>query len=110
MEDRRRAVRFRAHAATSVGFASTGHSFTAPLIDFSPFGLSVKASHEVKTGTVFRLIVRMGADYFRAAAVSRTQIPDRFAVEFLSMTPTDREIMRRTYQRLQMASRNPQGG
>jgi len=78
--------------------------FTAPLLDFSPFGLSVKTSREVKTGAIFRLGIRVGADYFRAAAIVRATIPDGFAVEFLSMTTIDREVMRRLYPRPKMAA------
>jgi hypothetical protein len=79
--------------------------FSAPLLDFSPFGLSVKTSREVTTGTIFRLAIQLGADYFRAAAIVRAQIPGGFAVEFLSMTAMDRELMRRLYLRLQIAAR-----
>ncbi len=49
--------------------------------------------------------IQVGADYFRAAAVVRAKFPDGFAVEFLSMTAIDREMMRRLYLRLQMAAR-----
>jgi hypothetical protein len=78
--------------------------FTAPLLDFSPFGLSVRTSREVATGAIFRLGIRVGGDYFRAAAIVRARIPDGFAVEFLSMTTIDREVMRRLYLRLKMAA------
>jgi hypothetical protein len=83
----------------------TDVKFTAPLLEFSPFGLSVKTSRQVSTGTIFRLGVQVGAEYFRAAAIVRANIPGGFAVEFLSMTPVDREMMRRLYLRLQMAAR-----
>ncbi len=101
----RRAVRVRAIAATQVGFVGTNVKFTAPLCELSPFGLSVKSSRDFATGTIFRLGVQVGADCFRAAAVVRAKIPDGFAVEFLSMTPIDQEMMRRLYLRLQIAAR-----
>lgn len=101
----RRATRFRTKGTTQVGFVGTGVKFSAPLLDFSPFGLSVKTSREVTTGTIFRLAIQLGADYFRAAAIVRAQIPGGFAVEFLSMTAMDRELMRRLYLRLQIAAR-----
>jgi len=101
----RRAKRFRTIAPTEVGFAGTDVKFSAPLLDFSPFGLSVKTSQEVKVGTVFRLGVKIGSDYFRAAGVVRAKIPEGFAVEFLAMTSTDRALMRRLYLRLEMAAR-----
>jgi len=101
----RRATRVRANAIAPVGFVGTDVKFTAPLLDFSPFGLSVKTSHEVTNGTIFRLGIKVGTDYFRAAAVVRAKIPDGLAVEFLSMTAADREMMRRIYLRLQMAAR-----
>ncbi len=101
----RRATRVRVKAAAQVGFVGTDVKFTAPLLDFSPFGLSVKTSREVTTGTIFRLGIQVGDDYFRAAAVVRAKIPDGLAVEFLSMTAPDREMMRRLYLRLQMAAR-----
>ncbi len=88
-----------------MGFVGTDVKFTAPLVDFSPFGLSVKTAHEVTTGTILRLGIKVGADYFRAAAAVRTKIPGGFAVEFLSMTAIDREMMRRLYLRLQIAAR-----
>jgi len=101
----RRATRFRTNGATQVGFVGTGEKFTASLLDFSPFGLSVTTSREVATGTIFRLGIQLGADYFRAAAIVRARIPGGFAVEFLSMTAMDRELMRRLYLRLQIAAR-----
>jgi hypothetical protein len=88
-----------------VSFVGPNVKFTAPLLDFSPFGLSVKTSREVTLGTIFRLGIQVGADYFRAAAVVRATIPGGFAVEFLSMTPIDREMMRRVYLRQQIAAR-----
>lgn len=57
-------------------------------------------------GAVFRLGIQVGADYFRAAAIVRAKTPGGFAAEFLSMTAIDREMMRRLYLRLQMASRD----
>jgi len=101
----RRATRFRTKVAIQVGFAGTGVKFSASLLDFSPFGLSVKTSHEVTTGTIFRLGIQLGTDYFRAAAIVRDQFPGGFAVEFLNMTAMDRELMRRLYLRLQIAAR-----
>jgi hypothetical protein len=86
---------------TDVGFVGTDAKFTASLIDFSPFGLAVKSSREVKMGAIFRTGMRIGADYFRAAAIVRRKTASMFAVEFLSMTPIDRESMRRLYLRLQ---------
>jgi hypothetical protein len=88
-----------------VGFIGTDMKFTAPLLEFSPFGLSVKTAEEVVTGKIFRLGVKVGADYFRAAGIVRAKFPGGFAVEFLSMTPIDRELMNRLYLRLQMAAR-----
>jgi hypothetical protein len=92
-------------AATQVGFVGTDMKFTAPLLEFSPFGLSVKTSREVATGMIFRVGIQVDADYFRAAAIVRAKFPDGFAVEFLSMTPIDREVMRRLYLRLKMTAR-----
>lgn len=106
----RRAARVRAQAAVDVGFVSASDKFTAPLLDFSPFGLSVRTSREVKTGTIFKLGVISGADCFRAAAIVRALIPSGFAVEFLSMNSTDRELMRRQYARMQMAARDAKTG
>ena len=88
-----------------MGFIGTNVRFTAPLLEFSPFGLSVKTAREVATGTIFRLGIQVDADFFRAAAIVRAKIPEGFAVEFLSMTPIDRELMQRLYLRLQIASR-----
>ncbi len=101
----RRATRVRSKAGLQVDFGRTDVKFTAPLLDFSPFGLSVVCLREVSTGTIFRLGIRAGSDYFRAAAIVRTTIPGGFGVEFLSMTAVDREMMRRLYLRLQIASR-----
>jgi hypothetical protein len=84
--------------------------FTAPLREFTPFGLSVTSQREFKVGTIFRLGIKMDADYFRAAAIVRAQFPGGFAVEFLSMTAMDRELLRRLYQRVQMAAREPGAG
>jgi len=89
-----------------VDFGRTDVKFTAPLLDFSPFGLSVVTLRMVPTGTIFRLGIRFGSDYFRAAAIVRANIPGGFAVEFLSMTSVDREMMRRLYLRLQIAARD----
>ncbi|MGD0226330.1 MAG: PilZ domain-containing protein [Terriglobia bacterium] len=102
----RRATRVRPPTATQVGFVGTDSKFTARLVDFSPFGLSVKTSREVPIGSIFRLAIQVGADYFRAAAAVRAKIPGGFAAEFLSMTAIDREMMRRLYLRLQIASRD----
>ena len=102
----RRADRVRASAVTQVGFVATDHKFTAPLHDFSPFGLSVTTSQEVKHGTIFRLGIQIGDQYFHAAAIARAQFPGGFAVEFLSMSPLDREMVRRLYLRLKMAARD----
>jgi hypothetical protein len=106
----RRAARVQSKAILDVGFVGTDERFTAPLVDFSPFGFSVKTTRKVKVGSVFRLGIQIGADYFRAAAVVRSQLPEGFAVEFLSMSLVDRELLRRSYQRLQMAARNAQAG
>jgi hypothetical protein len=106
----RRAPRVQAQTTLGVGFVGAGASFAAPLVDFSPFGLSVKATREVKVGTVFRLGIRIGSEYFRAAAVVRSRFPDGFAVEFVSMGLVDRELLRRSYQRLQMAARDARAG
>lgn len=102
----RRAVRLRPQAATQVGFVGTEAKFTGRLLDFSPFGLSVNSSREVAMGSVFRLGIQVGADYFRAAAIVRAIIPGGFAAEFVSMTAIDREMMRRLYLRLQIAARD----
>jgi hypothetical protein len=102
----RRATRVRAKAATHVGFIGTDAKFTAPLLELSPFGLSVQTSREVTIGTIFRVGIKVGADYFRAAAIVRARFPGGFALEFLSMTAIDREMMRRLYLRLQMAARD----
>jgi len=93
-----------------VGFVGTDERFAAPLADFSPFGLSVRTTRKVKIGTVFRLGIKIGTEYFRAAAVVRSQFPDGFAVEFLSMNNADRELLHRSYQRLQMAARTAKAG
>jgi hypothetical protein len=106
----RRAARVHAETTLGVGFVGAGEGFAAPLVDFSPFGLSVKTTREVKVGTVFRLGIKIGAEYFRAGAVVRSQFPDGFAVEFLSMNSADRELLRRSYQRLQMATRTARSG
>ena len=106
----RRATRVRAKAVINVGFVGANDSFTAPLIDLSPFGLSVKSGREIKTGAIFKVGVKSGNDYFRAAAVVRALIPGGFAVEFLSMNPVDREVMRRHYARMQMAAREASTG
>jgi hypothetical protein len=102
----RRAVRVRPDVPTEVAFVGTDERFGAPLVAFSPFGLSVQTSRAVNKGTIYRLGIRVGADYFRAAAAVRARIPGGFAVEFLSMTPPDRETLRRLYLRLQLAARN----
>ena len=101
----RRATRVRTKAATQVGFVGANVKFTAPLLDFSPFGLSVKTPREFAIGTIFRLGVQVNTDYFRAAAIVRAKIPGGLAVEFLAMTPLDRQMMRRLYLCLQMAAR-----
>jgi hypothetical protein len=88
-----------------VALDGTSAKFTATLLEISPFGLSVKSSHEVEMGAIFKLVIEVGADYFRAASVVRAKIPGGFAMEFLSMTPIDRQVMRRLYLRLQMAAR-----
>jgi hypothetical protein len=88
-----------------VGFVGTDGKFTAPLSEFSPFGLAVKTSHEVTPGKILKLGIQVGADYFRAAAIVRAVFSGGFGVEFLSMSPMDRELMRRLYLRLQMAAR-----
>jgi hypothetical protein len=106
----RRAARVQPETTLGVGFAGAGGSFTAPLVNFSPFGLSVKTTHEVKVGTVLRLGIKLGAEYFRAAVVVRSQLPDGFGVEFLSMGSADRELLRRSYQRLQMAACTAKSG
>jgi len=103
---RRRATRVRANVSTPVGFIGSAEQFIAPLIDFSPFGLAVKTAREVKTGTIFRTGIQVGTGYFRAAAIVRRQETGMFAVEFLSMTPMDREMMHRLYLRLQMTGRD----
>jgi hypothetical protein len=106
----RRADRVRAKTALQVGFVGTEDRFTAPLREFTPYGLSVTTKREVRIGTIFRLGIKMDADYFRAAAVVRAQLPGGFAVEFLSMNAMDRELMRRLYLRVQMAGREPAAG
>jgi hypothetical protein len=88
-----------------VGFVGTDDRFTAILREFTPYGLSVTTQHECKVGTIFRLGIKMDLDYFRAAAIVRARLPDGFAVEFLSMTAMDRDLMRRLYLRVQMAAR-----
>ena len=106
----RRAARVQAPTILDVGFLGAGEAFVAPLVNFSPFGLSVKTTRAVKVGTVFRLGFKTGSDYFRAAVVVRSQFPAGFAVEFVSMSGMDRELLRRSYQRFQMAARNASAG
>lgn len=101
----RRATRLRPSGETQVALVGTTSKFTAPLLEISPFGLSVKSSHEVEMGAVFKLVIAVGADYFRAASVVRAKIPGGFAMEFLSMTAIDRQVMRRLYLRMQIAAR-----
>ena len=93
-------------SASHVGFVGTDLKFTAPLLDFSPFGLSVTTSQDVTPGMIFRLGIKVDADFFRAAGIVRAKIPGGFAVEFLSMTPMDRELMHRLYLRLKMSARD----
>ena len=106
----RRANRVRAKTAIHVGCVGTDDSFTAPLREFTPFGLSVTTRREFKVGTILRLGIKMDADYFRAAAVVRSQFPGGFAVEFLSMNAMDRGLLRRLYLRVQMAARQAGAG
>jgi hypothetical protein len=101
----RRATRLRPSGETQVALVGTSSKFTAPLLEISPFGLSVKSSREVEMGAIFKLVIAVGADYFRAASIVRAKIPGGFAMEFLSMTAIDRQVMRRLYLRLQMAAR-----
>jgi len=101
----RRATRLRPTEGTQVALSGTSSKFTGSLLEISPYGLSIKSSQEAKIGTIFRLVIAVGADYFRAAAIVRTNIPGGFAMEFLSMTAIDRQVMRRLYLRLQMAAR-----
>jgi len=56
-------------------------------------------------GAIFKLVIAVGADYFRAASIVRAKIPGGFAMEFLSMTAVDRQVMRRLYLRMQIAAR-----
>jgi len=107
---RRRAERLRAQTAMQVGFVGTDDRFTAPLNEFTPFGLSVTTQRQVRLGAVYRLGIKLDADYFRAAAVVRAQRPGGFAVEFLSMTTMDRELLHRLYLRVQVAARKPGAG
>ena len=95
---------------SQVGFVGVDQKFTAPMLDFSPFGLAVTTPREVKNGTIFRLGAKVGVDYFRASAITRRQFPGGFAVEFLSMNAIDREMMRRLYLRLQIAAREANAG
>jgi len=104
--EKRRATRVPANATAQVSFVGTDAKFTAPLLNFSPFGLAVQTSREVTAGTIFRLGIQVGSDYFRAAAIARRTHPGVLAVEFLSMTAMDREMMRRLYLRLQIAARS----
>jgi len=97
----RRAERVRFQTAMPVGFVGGNEHFVASLSEFSPFGLSVKTPQSVTPGAVVRLGIKVDADYFRAAAVVRARFSDGFAVEFLSMTSMDRELLRRIYLRLQ---------
>ncbi len=90
----------------SVGFVGPDDRFTASVIEFSPFGLSAKSARTVKTGTIYRLGLKIDADYFRAAAIVRSQFDGGFAVEFLSMTNQDRQLIQRLYQRVQFTSRD----
>ncbi len=106
----RRATRVRAKSVIDVGFVGTDDKFIAPLIDLSPFGLSVKTTREVKMGTIFKVGVRSGNDCFRAAAIVRALIPGGFAVEFLSMNPIDRDLMRRSYARMKMGFGDTKSG
>ena len=101
----RRATRLRPPAETQVAFIGTSTKFTAPLLEISPYGLSVKSSREVGIGTIFKLVIAVGSEYFRAAAIVRTNIPSGFAMEFLSMTAMDRQVMRRLYLKLEIAAR-----
>lgn len=101
----RRAARLRPPAETQVAFIGTSSKFTAPLLEISPYGLSVKSTREVEIGTIFKLVISVGSEYFRAAAIVRTAIPGGFAMEFLSMTAIDRQVMRRLYLKLQIAAR-----
>ena len=55
---------------------------------------------------IFKVGIQVGTDYFRASAICRAQFPGGFAVEFLSMSPLDREMVRRLYLRLKMAARD----
>ena len=101
----RRATRLRPPADTQVALVGPSSKFTASLIEISPYGLSVKSSREVEIGTIFKLVIAVGADYLRAAAIVRTTIPGGFAMEFLSMTAIDRQVMRRLYLKLEIAAR-----
>ena len=101
----RRATRVRAKTLVKVGLIGGNMTFAAPLHDISPFGLSVKTSREVPIGTIFRLGIKVGADYFRAAAVVRAKFPGGLGLEFIAMAPVDHQTVRRLYLRLQMAAR-----
>jgi hypothetical protein len=88
-----------------VALSGTSSKFTGSLLEISPFGLSVKSPQKVEVGTILRLAIAVGGDYFRAAAIVRATLPHGFAMEFLSMTTIDRQTMRRLYLRLEMAAR-----
>ncbi len=101
----RRATRLRPPSETPVALSGTSSKFTGSLLEISPFGLSVKSPQKVEVGTILRLAIAVGGDYFRAAAIVRSTLPYGFAMEFLSMTTIDRQTMRRLYLRLEMAAR-----
>ena len=97
MSTQRRAERVRFQNPVQAGFMAGDERFSGSLGDFSPFGLAVKTSHDVAPGAVYRLGIKVDTEYFRAAAIVRAKSCDGFGAEFLSMSPGDRELLRRMY-------------
>ena len=97
MAIQRRAERVRFQNPVQAGFIAGEERFAGSVGDFSPFGLAVETPHTVTPGAVYRLGIKVDAEYFRAAAIVRTKSQGGFGAEFLSMSPVDRELLRRLY-------------
>jgi hypothetical protein len=105
MATQRRAERVQFQNPVQAGFMAGDERFAGSIGDFSPFGLGVKTPHRVTPGAVYRLGIKVDTGYFRAAAIVRTKSSDGFGAEFLSMSPVDRELLRRLYMSVRRALR-----
>lgn len=92
----RRAKRLRSTQEITVAFQGPTDTFSAELVDISRTGILLRCPQDLELGSMGRIAISLGPETFRSVAAVRRRNPSvGLALEFIQMSPHDRDVLHR---------------